>query len=154
MLFRSESYPDLKLQARTDTWHCLAEDTHEPYIRPQENGAHADTRALALTDDLGFGLMFICEQAGNNGFSFTAHHYSDKALDKAEHTPELVWDDDITLSLDWAHGGIGSRSCGPEPLEKYKLFLRESRTLSFVMRSWRDGNADFNTAIRFLPEII
>ena len=149
-----ESYPDLKLQARVDTWHKSVDETHEPYIRPQENGAHADTRAVALTDDLGFGLMVISEQAQGDGFSFTAHNYSDRALDKAEHSPELIWDDGITLSLDWAHGGIGSHSCGPEPLEKYKLYLKDEICLGFVMRPWRDGDADFNAAIRVLPEKI
>ena len=147
-----ESYPDLKLQACIGTWRLSVEDTHEPYIRPQENGAHADTRAVALTDDLGFGLMFICEEAGGDGFSFTAHNYSDEALDKAEHTPELLWDDDITLSIDYLHGGIGSRSCGPEPMEKYKLYLKEAKRLCFVMRPYRDGDCDFNRAMRVLPE--
>ena len=149
-----ESYPDLKEQARVDTWRMSVEDTHEPYVRPQENGAHSDTRALALTDDLGFGMMIISESAQGEGFSFTAHNYSDRALDKAEHTPELQWEDDITLSIDWAHGGIGSRSCGPEPLEKYKLRLKEEIELGFVLRPWRDGDADFNAAMRVLPERI
>ena len=149
-----ESYPDLKLQARVDTWHSDAADTHEPYIRPQENGSHADTRALAMTDDLGFGLLFICEAARDEGFAFSAHHYSDRALDKAEHTPELNWEDDITLSIDYAQGGIGSRSCGPEPLEKYKLYLKEPARFAFVMRAYRDGDAEFNRAMRVLPENI
>ena len=149
-----ESYPDIKQAARVGIWQADVDDTHEPYVRPQENGAHADTRAVALTDDLGFGLMVICEQAAEDGFSFTAHRYSDKALDAATHTPELEFEDDITLSIDWKQGGIGSNSCGPEPQEKYRLYLKEPVTLSFVMRPYRNGNACFRKAMRVLPEIV
>ncbi|MBQ3668853.1 MAG: DUF4981 domain-containing protein [Clostridia bacterium] len=149
-----ESYNDLKEQARVDTWQMTVDDTHEPYVRPQENGAHADTRALALTDETGFGLMVISEAAQGDGLSFTAHFYGDEALDKAEHTPDIKYDEDITLSLDYAHGGIGSNSCGPEPLEKYKLYLRNEVSLGFVMRAYRDGDAPFNRFMRVLPEKI
>ncbi|MBR4236394.1 MAG: DUF4981 domain-containing protein [Clostridia bacterium] len=149
-----ESYPDIKLAARVGTYKATTAETHEPYVRPQENGAHADTRAFALTDETGFGMMFVCEQAGGDGFSFTAHNYTDEALDKAQHTPELEFTDDITLSVDWRMGGIGSRSCGPETQEKYKLYLKEPVTLAFVMRPYRDGNADFSRALRVLPEIL
>ncbi|MBR5379209.1 MAG: DUF4981 domain-containing protein [Clostridia bacterium] len=147
-----ESYPDMKEAARVDTWHMDVEDTHEPYVRPQENGAHADTRAVALTDETGFGMMFICEEAAGEGFSFTAHNYTDEALDKAQHTPELEYSGDITLSIDWRQGALGSNSCGPEPQEKYRLYLKDTVRLGFVMRPYRSGNADFNKALRTLPE--
>ena len=149
-----ESYPDLKQAARVGTWRMDVSDTHEPYVRPQENGAHADTRCVALTDDLGFGLMIINEKAAGDGFSFTAHDYTDEALDKAQHTNELEYSDDITLSIDYLQGGIGSNSCGPEPEEKYRLLLKEPAQLNFVMRPYRNGNARFEKAMRTLPEII
>lgn len=149
-----ESYPDLRQAASVGIWKCSVDETHEPYVRPQENGAHADTRAVALTDDLGFGLMLINEQAGGDGFSFTAHDYTDAALDKAKHTPELEYSDDITLSVDYLQGGIGSNSCGPEPQEKYRLQPDGPVTLAFVMRPYRNGNAAFHKAMRVLPEVL
>ena len=147
-----ESYPDMKLAARVGTWRMDVEDTHEPYVRPQENGAHADTRALALTDETGSGMLFVCEEAGGDGFSFTAHNYTDEALAKAQHTPELEYSDDITLSIDWRQGALGSNSCGPEPQEKYRLYLKDAVRLAFVMRPYRDGNAPFAVSMRTLPE--
>ena len=147
-----ESYPDLKKAAYVGIYKADVAQLHEPYVRPQENGAHADTRAVALTDDLGFGLMIISETGCGDGFSFTAHDYTDEALDKAAHQPELEYSDDIVLSLDYLHGGIGSNSCGPEPQEKYRLYLTEPVTLGFVMRPCRNGNASFHRALRVLPE--
>ncbi len=148
----NESYPDIKAHAHVGIWQADAEDTHEPYIRPQENGSHADTRALALTDEKGAGLMLICEEAGGEGFSFSAHNYTQEALEKATHTPELEYSDDITLCVDWRQGGIGSNSCGPEPQEKYRLRLDKPATLSFVLRYVNLNDTDFAGAMRVLPQ--
>lgn len=147
-----ESYPDLKLAANVGIYSMPVDDTHEPYVRPQENGAHADTRAFAVTDELNNGLMFICEQAGSDGFSFSCHDYTDEALNEAKHQPELESAGETVVSIDWRQGGIGSNSCGPEPMEEYKLRLEKPETLSFVMRYFRAGNGDFGTVMRVLPE--
>jgi len=37
-------------------------------------------------------------------------------------------------------------------MEKYKLYLKEAKRLCFVMRPYRDGDCDFNRAMRVLPE--
>ena len=146
-----ESYPDIRAAAYIGTYQMTVDDTHEPYVRPQENGAHADTRAFALTDALGFGLLFISEKAADEGFSFTAHNYTDQMLDEAKHQPELEALEETVVSIDWRHGGIGSNSCGPEPQEKYKLYLRETQTLTFTMRPFRNGDESLAGAMRILP---
>jgi beta-galactosidase/evolved beta-galactosidase subunit alpha len=46
-------------------------------------------------------------------------------LENAKHPYELTKRDDITLILDHAHNGIGSASCGPGVLDKYKLVPRD-----------------------------
>ena len=149
-----ESYPDIKMHAPVGLYEKTVEDTHEPYVRPQENGAHIDTRAFAVIDNLGMGVMFVSEQAAGEGFSFTAHDYTDKALDEAQHVPELVGADATVVSIDYAHGGIGSNICGPEPMEQYKLYLTENKTLSFVMRPYNRQNASLTGMMRVLPEKI
>lgn len=147
-----ESYPDLKDFAPVGLYRAAVAELHEPYVRPQENGAHADTRAFAVTDALGAGLLFVCEQAGGEGFSFTAHDYTDAMLDKATHTPELESADATVISVDWRQDGIGSNSCGPEPQEQYRLYLRQKQTLAFVMRPFRNGDAALTAEMRVLPE--
>ena len=121
-----ENYPDMKTGALLGRWECAVDDTHEPYIRPQENGSHQDTRFVALMNDRGMGLM-----AAGNGFSFSAHHYTPEALTAADHTVELRREDDVTLCLDAAMGPLGTASCGPEPMEDKKLYLRAPVSFRF-----------------------
>lgn len=72
-------------------------------------------------------------------------------LDEAKHQPELEALEETVVSIDWRHGGIGSNSCGPEPQEKYKLYLRETQTLTFTMRPFRNGDESLAGAMRILP---
>lgn len=146
-----ESYPDLKMHASVGLYERSVDEAHEPYARPQENGAHMDTRAVAAVDLRGKGLLFICEKAVEEGFSFTAHAYTDQALHAATHTPELEKMDEIVFSVDLQHNGIGSSSCGPGTLDRYQNRLEETRTLCFVMRPYQRQNARFEHAMRVLP---
>ena len=45
-----ETYPDRKRGGLVGRWRSTVTDQYVPYIRPQENGGHADVRWLALTD--------------------------------------------------------------------------------------------------------
>lgn len=113
-----ESYPDKKLAARIGRYASSVFEQHEPYVRPQENGAHADTLRVALSDPLGSGLLF----SGAEGFSFSAHDYSDEMLTEATHDDLLERDPlGIWLCIDAAMGGLGSNSCGPQPLHEYRV---------------------------------
>ena len=56
-------------------------------------------------------------------FNFGASWYTQKNLTEANHTIDLVREDFVTLSLDIAQNGIGTESCGPGPLETYKVKL-------------------------------
>lgn len=147
-----ENYPDMKWGASVGQYCARVEDLHEPYVRPQENGAREDVRALAVTDILGNGLMFIAEKSYGDGFSFTAHNYGDKALDEAKHTNELEAEDETTLSIDYRQCGLGSNICGPEPQEKYKLYLDEEASYSFVMKPYSRQLGEFMTFARLVPE--
>ncbi|MDW7658383.1 MAG: beta-galactosidase domain 4-containing protein, partial [Bacillota bacterium] len=133
-----ESYPDKKSAALIGLYQADVADLHEPYVRPQENGAHADCRWLTLTDVRGVGLLI----AARTVFSFTAHDYPDEALTAADHDHELEYDADHTwLTIDAAQNGLGSNSCGPEPLLQYRLLPRPAE-LSFCLRPYGDGLHD------------
>lgn len=143
-----ESYPDKKAAAWIGLYRSDIADLHEPYIRPQENGAHADTQMVALTNDLGLGLLFSTE----TGFSFSAHDYSDEALTEATHDHLLVRDKEtIWLNIDAAQGGLGSNSCGPEPLVQYRL-QPQPLTLIYQMQPFADGLHDMFELGRRKPE--
>lgn len=147
-----ENYQDMKESALVNLYEMDIEGLHENYVRPQENGARDDVRALAVLDARGVGLMFIGEKVYEDGFSFNLHPYTDKALDAAEHPFELVEAKDNVLSIDYRQNGLGSNICGPEPEEKDKLYLKEKVYFSFVMKPFTRQTHLFTTAFRRLPE--
>lgn len=134
-----ENYPDICASARVDKYAAPVEALHEPYVRPQENGARGGIRALAVTNALGLGFVVT----GDVPFSFTAHDYTDEALTEAEHTYELEHENFTVLSLDYRHGGIGSNSCGPRPMEKYLLKLTGPVTYTLTFLPYDRQAGDF-----------
>lgn len=124
-----ESYPDKKTAAFLGLYRSSVEDTHEPYVYPQENGSHEDCSAVALSNLYGQGLLIT-----GNDFAFSAHHYTPEQLASALHNHKVPQEDFVQVLLDGAMGPLGSNSCGPEPLEKDRLYLKEEKKFSFVFR--------------------
>ena len=89
---------------------------HEDYIRPQENGSHDDCSYVVVK-----GKQVSCSAAGENTFSFNASVYTQEELTEKAHNYELVPSPYTVLCLDCRQNGIGSNSCGPRLLEKYRL---------------------------------
>jgi beta-galactosidase len=54
-------------------------------------------------------------------------------LMRAMHTDELVEEDTI-IRIDYKNSGIGSNSCGPELLEKYRLNEKRIENFSFRVK--------------------
>ena len=144
-----ESYPDRCEGARVGIYKGTVYEQHVPYIRPQENGAKADCRWAAVTDLTGMGWMFMARQGER--FSFSAHDYTDEQLTAATHNDELQRGGDTVVSIDMAQGGLGSASCGPEPLEKYRLRLTEPRSYCFYIRPFNRQAGSYAAAYHVLP---
>ena len=86
-----------------------------PYIRPQENGGHADVRWLELADDAGQTLRLSFDRP----MQVSATHHRATALAAATHHEELVSADTTIVHIDVAHRGLGTASCGPDTLPAY-----------------------------------
>ena len=130
-LGEKENLADFKAQATLGIYKAKVEDTHEPYIFPQENGYHTEVRYLKVTDDSGAGLLFTDCQ-GN--FSFNIHDYTVQALEDAQHQEEIVRADTSLLNLDGFLSGTGSGSCGPYTLEKYRVLCNDELSFSFRIK--------------------
>ncbi|MBE6756171.1 MAG: hypothetical protein E7555_06925 [Ruminococcaceae bacterium] len=127
-LGEKENLADFKAQATLGIYKAKVEDTHEPYIFPQENGCHTEVRYLEVSDNDGFGLIFANCQ-GN--FSFNIHDYTVQALEDATHQEEIKRADTSLLNLDGFLSGTGSGSCGPYTLEKYRVLCDNELSFSF-----------------------
>ncbi|NQT88844.1 DUF4981 domain-containing protein, partial [bacterium] len=112
-----ECYWDRKSSGRVGVYRGTVTDQHVPYIMPQENGNKADCRWAAVTNIRGVGLLAV----GAPTLNVNAQHHTPADLTEAAHTYELTPRPDTILHLDHAHNGLGSNSCGPRELEKYRL---------------------------------
>ena len=112
-----ENLPDFKAQSHMGIFKEKVGDLFEHYVYPQDNGNHGGVKYLKLTDKDGKGFTFYADSA----FSFSAHHTTQDIINAATHDEEVTPVDATVLSLDGAIRGIGTQSCGPDTLEKYRL---------------------------------
>ena len=124
-----ENYADRKAAAIIGRYRSLVTDEYVPYIMPQEHGHKTDVRWLSLTNVTGRGLHV----AGQPTIEFSASHFTADDLFKARHTVDLTPRPEVILNLDYGQRGLGTASCGPDTLEKYRLLAAEYH-FSYVLR--------------------
>ncbi len=111
-----ECYVDYKEHSKIAIWNSKVTDEYEPYVMPQECGNHTDVRRVTLKAPASeFNVT------SDNTFEFSALHYSIEQLDKSKHAYELNEENSTELLVCYKNRGVGSRSCGPELLEKYEI---------------------------------
>lgn len=111
-----ENYIDRKRAATIDLHRSTVSEQYVPYILPQEHGNHTDVRWLELGDKT---AVLRVEAAGP--LEFTASHYRAEDLFSAKHTIDLAPRPQTFLSLDLRQRGLGTASCGPDTLDRYKI---------------------------------
>ena len=83
------------------------------YVMPQEHGNPYNAKYLNFEN----GLTFATDES----FEFNVSSYTSDMLTKAMHTNEITKNGKTNVRIDYAVSGIGSNSCGPEMLEKYRI---------------------------------
>jgi len=140
-LGEKENYPDFKDQSRLGVYRAKADDFMVPYIRPQESGNHCDVRYAIIRDKDGEGLMLLADAAP---FNLGVKRCPDAELAQYTHREDVVFSEDRNYyNIDGYMGGIGSGSCGPRPLEEYRLDPSVSYAMGFTIipfGSVRDEN--------------
>lgn len=111
-----ESYIDKHQSCRHGIFAGSAESFYVPYIKPQENGSRYDCDYVSI---FGGGLRLFA--AGEREICFNLSVYTQEELTERGHRFELEESPYTVLCLDYAQSGIGSNSCGPELLEKYRF---------------------------------
>ena len=124
----AENMPDFKAQSPVGIFEADIADMYEPYVFPQENGMHCDTRWLELSD--GENVVRIY---GDKPFGFSAHYQTQKAIDKAQHQEDLKDMNTTFLTIDGYLRGIGSSSCGPDTREEFRLNAGKMMEFSFTI---------------------
>lgn len=109
----SENYCDMHHHCQVGTYTSKASKEYVNYVVPQEHGNHIKTKRLEMDN----GLTF----ATNNEFEFNVSEYTSDTLTKAMHTNEISKNGYTNIRIDYKVSGIGSGSCGPQLIDKYRL---------------------------------
>lgn len=124
----AESYVDFKAHTMMGVWENTADGMYEPYIKPQENGSHYNTKWAKMEN----GEDEITFEA-ENSFEFSALHYTIEELSRAQHREELEKSDETFVLVNYKQSGVGSNSCGPVLPEQYRLRDRKI-DFKFIVR--------------------
>ena len=121
----TESYCDMSRHSEIGWYESDADSEYVPYIIPQEHGNHTKTKVLEIEG----GLTFTAETE----FDMNVSHYTAEMLDKAQHINEIIKDKGTNVRIDYKNSGIGSNSCGPELLEKYRFLEKDIRFVLYIV---------------------
>ena len=108
-----ENYCDMHAHTTTGFFTGTAEGEYVPYVMPQEHGNHTGCKWLQMMGGLSFHA--------DTEFEINVSRYSVQALTDAAHADELKSDGKVHIRIDYRDSGLGSNSCGPQLMEKYRL---------------------------------
>lgn len=129
-----EAYEDKKLSARMGLYRTTATANFEPYVRPQENSAHYNTKWADVTDIGGQGMYFSADS-----FSLSVSHFSPENLTRTAHDFELIPEPETTVIIDYRNSAVGSNSCGPELDPAFRISEKEF-SFTFKVKPVFSGN--------------
>lgn len=133
-----ESYADKHFASNFQTFYSSVNKEYEPYIKPQENSSHWNTKYLKISKISSLTTenknnanaeqnKIIFETEDENckvkSFSFSATEFSQEELAEKKHNFELNKSDFNIVCIDSQMAGLGSNSCGPELDKKYRVNL-------------------------------
>ncbi len=113
-----ESYLDKHRASYISLFEERAEDMFEDYIFPQENSSHCGCRYLSIGTS---GAPAPLTVTSGQDFAFNVSEYTQEELTAKAHNYELEKSPYTVVCVDYKQSGIGSNSCGPELLPKYRL---------------------------------
>lgn len=122
-----ESYADKHRASYIGKFSAKVPEMFENYIRPQENSSHFGCKYMTISNG---PTTLRFEAAGD--LSFNASEYTQEELAGKRHSFELEKCGSTVLCVDAGMAGVGSNSCGPALLEKYRLPLPEVK-LDIIM---------------------
>ncbi len=113
-----ESYVDKHHASYLGEFHSRVADSHEDYIRPQENSSHCGCRFMAI-EKKGVAISFTAPKP----FSFNVSEFTQEELAAKRHNFELEKCGDTVACVDGMMAGVGSSSCGPALAERFRIPL-------------------------------
>lgn len=123
-----ESYSDMKNHTQVEKVNCHVIDMTEPNIKPQESGNRTDTQYVRLTN----GKKTVTFTAVDKPFELGVKRYSDKELCNMKHREDEK-QTGVYVTVSAFMQGVGTGSCGPATLDKYKYPVADDYELRFLV---------------------
>ena len=98
-------------------WSSTVNEQYVPHVKPQENGGHMGVRWFTLTNQTSHGLYVQLDQP--RMVTVTPMRSADLA--DATHNVFVQPCGNTVVSIDAVQRGVGTASCGPDTLPKYKV---------------------------------
>jgi beta-galactosidase len=114
-----ENYPDRNRSAMLGIWDAAPDES--PYLVPQEFGLRTDCRWFELADPRSGIALRIEAISPSPVLHVSATHHHPDQLYAATTATDLAASDDLVVCIDLAHRGLGTASCGPDVLPRYRL---------------------------------
>ena len=111
-----ETMPDRAI-GKIHRWSSSVADQYVPYIKPQENGGHVGVRWFSISNRTNHGLYFQLDKP--RMVTVTPMRSTDLA--DATHDVFVNKSGNTVVTIDAAHRGVGTASCGPDTLDKYRI---------------------------------
>lgn len=133
-----ESYADMKAYAPIRHVRCSVTDMTEPYIRPQESGSRADTRAVTVKqtagqcEDMPIPESYTFE-AVDKAFELGIKPYTDRELIGMKHRCDIKASGTY-IAISMFQAGIGTGSCGQIAGMEYQYTNDRDYQYSFLIR--------------------
>ena len=127
-------------------YETSVKDMYEPFAHPQSNGNRVGLRWLTLTNNEGNGVKVVT--AGDVAFSLTP--WTEREMRDSRHEWELPASNRTVAHFDAIQQGVGNGSCGPGPLNEYKIqqSKKYTNTVRFIPFSeTADDNANGISAV-------
>ncbi|MBA8815474.1 beta-galactosidase [Microbacterium halimionae] len=130
-----QSYPDSASGVSHDWWSVERKDLTVDHVRPQESGSRRDVREATVQTDAGALTVRTLSQP----FALTISPHSRQTLAATTHNADLVADGNTYVSIDIAQSGVGTATCGPGILQRYRVAPQPGR-ISLILSAAPTGS--------------
>ena len=113
-----ENYPDRNRGAVLGVWESDVDEA--PYLVPQEFGLRTDCRWFEFIDSTS-GVTVRLDVVDPIAMHVSATRFSAHDLYAAGHETDLRPRRGLVVHADVAHRGLGTGSCGPDVLDRYRI---------------------------------
>ncbi|KAK8839310.1 hypothetical protein M9Y10_032244 [Tritrichomonas musculus] len=157
-----ENYCDRCSGTQIDLYKTTAEDLYFPYVRPQENGHHIDTRWLAVHSSNENGLIIRADDKfefnalrnpvedfddeDQKNLKYQKHYFGwpesgKNKLKRQHHIDDVVPQNYVELNIDLKQEGVaGFNSWGDRPGPEFSVLVGEDHSYGFTLIPYKKEN--------------